>query len=51
MGTAHRNIYVLTRNGVPVAAATSKKRAYEKLTEIFKQDYKITKFDNDQLNK
>lgn len=51
MSTAHRNIYVLTQKGVPVAVATSKKRAYEKLIELFSKEYKITQFDNEQLNK
>jgi hypothetical protein len=50
MQNVKRNIYVVTHKGAPVAVATSKKRASEILSEIFKKEYKVTRFDNEQIN-
>lgn len=50
MSSVKRNIYVITKDGEPISVATSQKRAYEIILEEFCKEYKIVRFDNDQLN-
>ena len=51
MSSTKRNVYVVTHKGSPVKVATSKKRAYELMAEMVKNEFGIIRFDNEQLNK
>lgn len=50
MSSTKRNIYVVTHKGAPVSVATSKKRAYEIMSELVKKEFGIIRFDNEVLN-
>lgn len=50
MSSVKRNIYLVMKNGEVMSVATSEKRAFEIALERFRNEYKIVRFDNEQLN-